>query len=92
VDRIDAKLMRLGDWWRLQDGSYGAGDDPVHWVWVVAWWGDDFPIFSGQQLRGVRYTWAAHAGSALGGNHNESLPRAFPPPVWDDLPDYAPAG
>jgi len=83
-------LLRRGDWWRLQY-SYRAGDDPADWVWVVAWWGEDFEPF-GPRLRGARYTWAAHAGSALGGDHNEELLRAFPPPVWHDLPDYAPAG
>ena len=90
VDRVDAKLMRLGDWWRLHGGSYGPGDDPTSWLWVVAWWGDDFEPF-GPRLRGVHYTWAAHAGAALGGDHNESLLRAVPPPVWDDLPDYSAA-
>jgi hypothetical protein len=90
VERVDAKLMRLGDWWRLQDGSSHAGDDPASWVWVVAWWGDDFEPF-GTRLLGVRYTWAAHAGSARDGDHSESSLRAVRPPVWDDLPDYSAA-
>jgi hypothetical protein len=85
----EVKLMRRGDWWRL-DGGRAAGDDPDDWVWVLACWGDDFEPF-GPQLRGVRYVWEAHdwpAVSALDG-HGGMLGAAFEPPVWRDLPDYS---
>ena len=89
VDRLDAKLMRLGDWRRVQCCDGGPGVHPDLWVWVVAWWGEDFEPF-GSRLRGIRLTWAASVWDALGGPYNAGVTRPFPPFGWDALPDYAP--
>jgi hypothetical protein len=84
----EVKLMRRGDWWRL-DGGRAATDGPDAWVRATACWGDDFEPFG--PLRGVRYTWEAHVWPAVGApdGHGGMLGAAFEPPVWRDLPDYA---
>jgi hypothetical protein len=86
----EVKLMRRGDWWRL-DGGRLVADGADDWVWAAACWGDDFEPF-GQRLRGVRYTWEVHvwpAGGAADGLATRE--EAFEPPLWRDLPDYSAA-
>jgi hypothetical protein len=89
IDRVEAKLMRLGDWERVGCCGRGPGMHPELWLWVVAWWGDGFEPPFGPSLAGVPYTWEATAQDALGGSYGASLNRPFPPPVWEDLPDYS---
>jgi hypothetical protein len=92
VQRIEAKLMRLGDWRRVDCCVGDPATRPDLWVWVVAWWADDFPPWSGQSLVGVHLTWRAAVWDALAEEqHGRDFGayRAVPPPAWDDLPDYA---
>lgn len=91
VHQTDAKLMRLGDWRRTCVDAGSREPDTV-WVWVRAWWGDDFEPFS-MRLRGFRFTWSAAVSLAM---PDEEFPQfasgvemLIPPPVWDDLPDYS---
>jgi hypothetical protein len=90
VYRTDAKLMRMGDW-RRTGIDWGREPDDA-WVWVRAWWGEDFEPW-GQRLAGVRLTWSASIEPAIPDPRitwtSGSLERPVPPPVWDDLPDYS---
>ena len=88
VDRVDPKLMRLGDWARVFGSGGGPGVHPELWVWVVGRWGDGFEPFS-PSLVGVPLTWEAAVWDALGGPYKSWFIRPFPPPGWEELPDYS---
>ena len=91
VDRVDVKLMRLGDWWRLS-GARAAGGDPDELVWVVARWGPSFEPEFGPRRLGLRYQWEATVWPVGAGMPNESFLTVSPPPVWDELPDRSRPG